>query len=495
MSAKSNFLIWTLFIFIFFVLVLKANNYLDPDFGWHLKVGEIALSSGIPKLDPFSYSMPSFHFINHEWATDTFLKLSYDSLGFFGLSLIFATALILAIYVSFRRDSKSLPFWEVPVILGIGTLLPYFALRPQVLSWLLWAIFLALILNRERWSKWKFFLPPFFMVWANFHGSFAAGIAALVLLGIFRYLKERKLSWSFTIITLLCLLSTLINPYGPRIWKEIWLSISDASLRWRIAEWQPAFFSINLPFILYFVISSFLIWKNKRGFKLDELGLFFFFAFWGLSSKRNVPLWVILSIPMTIKAFSLMLTKIKIIPQAEVRFKKAYNWTLYFSISAVFLQALGLLLSLHTYKEETYYPKEAVSYLSNNLPKGEIFSIYRWGGYLIWKLPEKKVFVDGRMPSWRTQNSPESESENAMRDYTNLVSGFISYKDIFNKYGVTVVLWEKSAQKGSLDTLPQRFEKVIWGRSRPFDFISDLEKDGWDMVYEDNVSVIFVSAR
>lgn len=45
------------------------------------------------------------------------------------------------------------------------------------------------------------------------------------------------------------------------------------------------------------------------------------------------------------------------------------------------------------------YPCQAIKMLEGKT--GNIFNTYEWGGYLIWKLPKMKVFVDGRMPAWK----------------------------------------------------------------------------------------------
>ena len=37
-------------------------------------------------------------------------------------------------------------------------------------------------------------------------------------------------------------------------------------------------------------------------------------------------------------------------------------------------------------------------------PEGNMFNEYSWGVYLIWKLPEYKTFIDGRMLSWRDES-------------------------------------------------------------------------------------------
>lgn len=48
------------------------------------------------------------------------------------------------------------------------------------------------------------------------------------------------------------------------------------------------------------------------------------------------------------------------------------------------------------------YPCEFISKYPNL--KGNVFATYEWGGFLIWKMPDIKVFADGRTPAWLDKN-------------------------------------------------------------------------------------------
>ena len=145
--------------------------------------------------------------------------------------------------------------------------------------------------------------------------------------------------------------------------------------------------------------------------------------------------------------------------------------------------------------EGEFYPREATVFLEKNLPSGQIFSEYGWGGYLSWKLPQKKVFIDGRMPSWRYKENPSGESGYIMKEYVDMLSDKVSYKEVFEKYGVEVVLWPQKRKARFLDALSQKIEEWLFKKEAPFDLTIELEKDGWKRVYEDNTSQIFVTPR
>jgi len=99
--------------------------------------------------------------------------------------------------------------------------------------------------------------------------------------------------------------------------------------------------------------------------------------------------------------------------------------------------------------------------------KGNIFNRYEWGGFLIWQLPEYKVFVDGRMPAW--------EHPSGKSPYT------IYLETLQNQPG-----WEETLKEYNIN----------WILISPGTFMDLLlqpnpKKFGWEEVYRDKISVIY----
>ena len=98
---------------IFLAFLVVALRVLDPDFGWRLRTGLIILESGIPKLDPYSYTMPDFPFVDHAWGFDTFLAFVYPRSKIFVsfvLSALAISALVLSAHITnFVGTKKHLP--------------------------------------------------------------------------------------------------------------------------------------------------------------------------------------------------------------------------------------------------------------------------------------------------------------------------------------------------------------------------------------------------
>lgn len=43
------------------------------------------------------------------------------------------------------------------------------------------------------------------------------------------------------------------------------------------------------------------------------------------------------------------------------------------------------------------FPEKSVEFIKKESPSGRLFNFYHWGGYIIYFLPEYKVFIDGRV--------------------------------------------------------------------------------------------------
>jgi hypothetical protein len=98
--------------------------------------------------------------------------------------------------------------------------------------------------------------------------------------------------------------------------------------------------------------------------------------------------------------------------------------------------------------------------------------VYEWGGYLGWKLSEKKVFVDGRMTTWR-QDALENESSSAYKDSKRLLTGELKLREIVKKYNISTIIYYSKAD------LDDSFYRQM------------VTLPGWKEVYSDNLTVVY----
>ncbi len=490
-------------------LWLKGYKSLDPDFGWHLKMGQIIRESGIPKGDPLSYTMSSFPFVDHEWLTNVAISFLHPVIGMSGLAAISSAIVLMSLVIAlmgrvewgryFRKASSNKANTKqigaaVVMVLSATVVLPFAGIRPQVQSWLFLSILLWLLFKKGVWEKWRFAVPALMIIWTNLHGSYAVGIAVLFFVVGIRWLRHKMVRFGDVLTLLFTGIVTFVNPYGIRLWGEFWQQLSDDKLRWTIVEWMPSVLVFKPANVIAATFFTMFVWRYRKKFKLEELGLYFIFLIQGILSRRHVPLWVIVAIPMAIASLNYFYQEVSKIPGAINKLQKVYRAAWLGSVGVLLLHSYLTIQSTNNLSESVYYPRVAVSYLKSDLSDGRLFSPYNWGGYLIWKLPEKKVFVDGRMPSWRWDEAPEGESGAAFDDFREIVAGNVDYVEAFENYDIDTVLWPVPRKPTVYDSLQKKLDNFLAGfgkEKNEFDFIEQLENDGWNEVYKDNVAVIY----
>jgi len=436
----------------FLAFFYKSFFVLDPDLGWHLRLGEHILRFGIPKNDPLSYTMPTYRFIDHEWLTNILLFLIHKHVGFIGLALFFSIITTTALFFLFKNKTKNKEVIYGWFLFLIGSIfLSYVGIRPQVISWFFTAIFISILRKK---GKILLLLPPLMILWANLHGGFFIGLVliAIFITGDIVCCKTYK---KLLLIFFITFLASFINPYGHLLWGEVWIQLSDTSLRWKIGEWMPAFLYFDIAYWGYITLSLALILKNKKKIYFTDILLYFIFGLAGIMSIRNIPLWIIVSVYPIKKAINLLFDEIKQFNnEGKRRLKIVLIWLRVILFILIIFQLTILFLSIDGFSEKIFYPQKALEYLKKVSPAGRVFTLYGWGGYYAWRNPDKKVFIDGRMPSWKRNTAPQGESRDAIGEYKLIILGKTPPRELKKKYGVDYILCSSDIIKKRIFSSP-----------------------------------------
>ncbi len=486
---------FALFAFWFVALFIRSIRAEDPDFGWHIRVGEYILRYGIPYTDPFSYTMPQYLFVDHEWLADTIL--AYFNAPMILLHGIFSLLTLLTAYILWyptRQKGAS-----ILIFLLLGTLFEFIGIRMQIITWFFFACLSSIIAHEYLFRKYRYFIPFLFLLWANLHGGFAIGyvIFSIFLLG--RWIEKRRVSLGEFLLLVICGFVTLINPYGIRLWDEVSKSFTDTSLRWTIQEWYPAIYFTNIAFWIYALVSWMLMIRYWKRFSYSQKAIAILLFASGMASMRNIPLYVIGTFFTTVQAVRCFATDAARYPFGKERFSKASVF--FFGMAlCLFVPQMGMYFygSYIQDKQGSMYPYEAVGFLKHNIPRGNIFAAYDIGGFLLWQLPEKKVFIDGRMPSWRHETASQTESAYAFGEYRAILSNKVSFLHVSNKYDIdTVIVPVSELVKKKVIILGMDAERYpllrkLFVRDLSFAYIvPQLHRAGWREIYRDTKVVIF----
>ena len=257
--------------------------------------------------------------------------------------------------------------------------------------------------------------------------------------------------------------------------------MSDFPLRFYVVEWRPIIFGVSSTVLIFLAFSLAFIIRYWKKYEKYEIVLYFLFLSAAFSSARHLPFLIILAVILIDKGIRQFIVEIGNSPKKLRRFYLFFSSLLVLISTVAAVQMKADYRGAEVYSENSFYPKKAVNFISVNLPRGQVFGSYDWGGYLIWKLPEKKVFIDGRMASWK-QKSNKLESGYAFGEQTNLLQVRLPLVKVFNKYGIDMVLLPRV-------WITNQSDKTTWEIATKF--VRELEKNSFRKIYQDQTALIF----
>ncbi|MGQ9549275.1 MAG: hypothetical protein ACUVSY_15505 [Roseiflexus sp.] len=461
----------------------------DPhDFWWHLRVGRIVAESEVPRTNMFAWTVPTDQpFVYAAWLSDWLFYQMYLLFGLQGPVLarnvlgIIAFALVL---LEALRRSGSWRLSGLAVFLAGMMTINNLTTRPQNWAWL---PFMAYVIipgaYAARQVGWRTLLalPPLMLFWVNAHGSFVLGLALLTLYCIgegARTLMQqpdardlRRLI-ALTATALATLAATLFNPIGADIFAYVVKLLTDPPSQGLVNEWQPptvrslagqAFFLATLLLIAALAL-------GRRRLNLTDTLLLCAFLWLAWSGMRYVVWFGMLAMPMLAQCLAGPLSRTAV--QRGDLFASIIALALMIGVGALqppFKSSLNLPASYRSlfadmpgapllYSADT--PVGAAAHLRAH-PGGRLFNDMAYGSYLIWALPEPRVFVDTRVELYPLM---------LWEDYLALGEAR-AYRTLIEQYGI---------------------DRALLSRSRQAPLVAALDADSsWIVEYEDRYSILY----
>jgi hypothetical protein len=137
-----NIFLVLLYMFVFFVLLFNSFSYLDPDFGWHMKIGEQIWQTGaVPNLNYGNFTLEGRTWVDHEWLMNLITYGLYHNFGYIGASIFFALLIIAVLIIqlqfvrrNFLTDDRGLIFFLALQAFGLYASLPHLGIRMQEIT-------------------------------------------------------------------------------------------------------------------------------------------------------------------------------------------------------------------------------------------------------------------------------------------------------------------------------------------------------------------------
>ena len=470
LKKKENFPFVIGLIGLFFLFFLPPT---DPDLGWQLQCGKQIWQMGkICYLNTFSVFLP-----NYPWShSNTLYQISlypfYRFLGLPGLSFYNSLLVAASFFIFFLlAGQKTLRLILLPLVIYLSWGVFSFGIRGQVTS-LFYFLLLLLVFEKSKQNIKAFFFSPLILfLWANSHGSFVVGIVMLALFFLEKTLfafKEKKISKNYSLYAVFCFLAlavTLVNPFGLKIYEEAWRHFHTVALSKLIAEWVPPTSFYRLFVYLFLALGLYLLALiRKEPLSLFKTFLLVGLAYLAIKARRNLTYFFIFGV------YVLSFAKEKFLSHQRLE-TLSLLVALFLFVYGFFYQFPKTLLLDTSWPKyclsgQVEYPCAAVEFLKKQ-PAGNLFNRYEWGGFLIWQLPQDKIFVDGRMPAWKT---PSGKSP-----YTVFLDTYlpqVGWQETLKQYNIK---WILVSPYGYLGTVLQ----------------SDPTNKDWEQVYLDQVAIVF----
>lgn len=402
-----------LFIAIF---IMAAREVSDPDFWWHLRTGQyIVETKNVPHTDIFSFTAAGKEWVAHEWLSEVLIYVLFRAGGFALLIGAFAAIITAALALAYRQCEARPYLPGFVVLFGALATAPTWGVRPQMFTFLLTSLFLFL-LERHRESgetRWIAPLAPFMILWVNLHSGFALGIvlvAVYLFVALIKNLRgrgqptEARGVRGLSTVLLLSSAAVMLNPNGARMYSYPLETLTSPAMQRYIQEWfSPDFHLIEFqPFgLLLIALIGAAMWSRAQ-VPVTSIILLIVFAYASLRSARNIPIFVLIAIPVLTRqlaeAFQRQGWQLERVPSVALpRVQGFVNVALLLVALGAAVVRMIAVSANQPAVEQANFPVLAVNWIDSTRPPPNIYNSYGWGGYLIWRLyPAYRVYIDGR---------------------------------------------------------------------------------------------------
>ncbi len=470
------------------------------DFWWHLKVGQLITTEGIPTTNMFAWTLPAeTPFVYQSWLGEWLLAvlvwLGGLPLTVFARNMLGLAAFALVALEAQRRSGS----WRLAagaVLLAAGMAINNLSTRTQMWSWVPFALLLWLLGSYAAGRlhpRWLAVLPLLMLFWVNVHGGFIMGllvvgafVAGETLRRLVRQpdaLSQERL-WALYAAAAAMAVAILVNPRGFGIIGYVQTILTDAPIQQLIVEWQPPdpeslagtffFFSILL------LLAAFALARRRP--TITDVLLVCGLGWLAFNGVRSVIWFGMAAMPVLVQCMAAP-PKPARAGAAPAGQKVSLAASVPNLLVAVLLAAAVVLLqpwikpllplpqpyqalfapvpgAPQLFEADT--PVLATEHLRGEPCAGNLFNELGYGSYLIWALsPQEQVFIDPRIelfpgPLWN--------------DYALLSKGR-DVETLLGRYDVACVLLDRTHQPHLAETM--------------------AALDGWQRSYHDERSEVW----
>jgi hypothetical protein len=400
----------------------------DPDMYWHLASGQWMLDHReILRTDVFSSTVAGQPYSVGEWLGEVAFALVFNAGGWAGLALfraVLAAVAAFALARLSRRGGAPLIAALLVVVWAVAFSKTRWIDRPSIFSLVLFPVVLDLLYSARAGSRRALLvIPPLILLWANLHGGYAIGIALVLAFTVEAAARRQS---SFVPLVL-----TLVASVGLSFVDPETFGVGGAAAH---ALAPPRFISEEAPpdilepsglIFAAFVVATIGLALFGGGALLDAL-LLIPLLWLALSAQRHLAFFVFAATPFIAAGAARLYVRVRPHGTPLRPLPRAVSAGIAVLFGAA---ALASALGVPVAPDEQAYPGGALAALRTG--SGTLLNEYDWGGFLIYRVPERKVFVDGRLFPFYPA---------VLLEYRDAVELRPDWKDVLAKYDVREAL-------------------------------------------------------
>jgi hypothetical protein len=409
------------------VLFLRAFYIVDPDIWWHIRTGQWILTQhAVPFTDPFSSYGMGKSWVAYSWLFDTLSALAFSRLGPLAI-VLYEVAARLALALAFFHLVRGLSsgFWRAAALTAVGlfVMTEVIGPRPGMLTILFVILEFDILLSAGMTGRTAklWLLPPMFVLWANWHIQFVYGLFVLGMFaceplvnGLFRYNSRAqnaipaKQTWS---VLAASTLATLLNPYGPKVYSTVFTYAGQTEAYNAISELMAMTFRQPQHFVVLLLALGAALsigWRRD----LRPLWLIFLVVSSMMAFRSVREVWFLAIVSVCIIGGGCNPERREIRPMSP-RLRLAVAVCV-FAVLIVSWQRYNVSNSWLEMQLAGNFPEGASRFVEQHHLAGPLLNDLSWGGFLIWRLPQLPVAIDGRT---------NVHGDDRIREFYNLWTG------------------------------------------------------------------------
>jgi len=465
-AAYLSLLLFSAFL-LFYGFCIGGLIFKEPDICFLLASGRWIVEHGqLPLTDPFSFTT-HFHpvqYVIEKWLTEIIFYDVWAVTGATGLLVFDACLLAMAFVVMPMRILYLGGFRGLALLLTVTlaalTSFSHLAVRPEVFSFLITGIFLEILLRISRVTagsgkvEWRYIalLGILSCLWSNLHTLFIVAIMLpLMYTGclifeklLIKGLGGKPFNLTVPLALLVCILCTLLNPYGIGLWQyipNVFGPFNDTNNEMQSIGLATALSPAFYPFYLFAAISLIALVKRLRASSLEQGDLFFYLLIpagilGGIKTIRSIPLADLLMVA----GFSRVRQERPLIASFAQHVNDCLNrfvnpFNIFTPVLCLLLCGLGgFLISFAVVPEIPQGsaaftpPVEAIKYIAAHPLRGHLLNDPHFGNVLMWQLKDSPpVFIDSRYNLY---------GNTLLQDYWKIVDCKNGFENLLDKYEI-----------------------------------------------------------